>query len=50
MGITRAKEKLYLTLSKRRKLGRDFSYNIPSRFLSEIPESCMEEILDDYDY
>ncbi|RZD16428.1 MAG: ATP-dependent DNA helicase PcrA [Candidatus Acididesulfobacter guangdongensis] len=50
VGITRAKEKLYLTLSKRRKLGRDFSYNIPSRFLSEIPESCMEEILDDYDY
>ena len=50
VGITRAKEKLYLTLSKRRKLGRDFSYNMPSRFLSEIPESCMEEILDDYDY
>ncbi len=50
VGITRAKEKLYLTLSKRRKLGRDFCYNMPSRFLSEIPEYCIEELIDDYDY
>ncbi len=50
VGITRAKEKLYLTLSKRRKLGRDFCYNMPSRFLSEIPEYCIEEIIDDYDF
>jgi DNA helicase-2/ATP-dependent DNA helicase PcrA len=47
VGITRAKEKLYLTWSKRRKFGRDYTFNLPSRFLSEIPDSCIEEIMDD---
>ncbi len=50
VGITRAKKKLYLTWSKKRKLGRDYSYNPPSRFLSEIPERCIEEIEDDFDF
>ncbi|MHB1661574.1 MAG: ATP-dependent helicase, partial [bacterium] len=38
VGITRAKEKLYLTWSKRRRSGKDYKYNMPSRFLREIPE------------
>lgn len=50
VGITRAKEKLYLTWSKRRRSGKDYKYNIPSRFLREIPEELIEEIIDTYDY
>ncbi len=50
VGITRAKEKLYLTWSKRRRSGKDYKYNMPSRFLREIPEELIEEIIDNYEY
>ncbi len=50
VGITRAKEKLYLTWSKRRRTGKDYKYNMPSRFLKEIPEELIEEITDTYEY
>ncbi|MHB1697967.1 MAG: ATP-dependent helicase [bacterium] len=50
VGITRAKEKLYLTWSKRRRSGKDYKYNMPSRFLREIPEELIEEIIDTYEY
>ncbi len=50
VGITRAKEKLYLTWSKRRRSGKDYKYNMPSRFLKEIPEELTEAIVDTYEY
>ena len=44
VGITRAEKKLYLTLAEQRRLhGRD-QYNMPSRFLSDIPPELLEEI------
>lgn len=38
VGITRAKEKLYLTYSLQRSLFGMTSYNSPSRFINEIPD------------
>ena len=44
VGITRAKEKLYLTNAKRRMLyGREM-INIPSRFIDEIESSLIDKI------
>ncbi len=45
VGITRAKEKLFLTCSKQRTIFGSTSYNQTSRFLKEIPE----ELLDGYE-
>ncbi len=45
VGITRAKQYLYLTFAKRRTIFGSTSYNPPSRFLKEIPK----EILDGYE-
>ncbi len=42
VGITRAKEKLYLSNARFRTLFGNSSYNKPSRFLSEIPEELVE--------
>lgn len=42
VGITRAREKLYLLNSKSRILYGSTKYNMPSRFLEEIPESVVE--------
>lgn len=42
VGITRAKEKLYLSNARFRTLFGNSSYNKPSRFLSEIPEELIE--------
>ena len=44
VGITRAKENLYLTCAKQRTLFGSTSCNAPSRFLKEIPK----ELLDGY--
>ena len=44
VGITRAKEKLFLTFAKRRTIFGSTSYNPPSRFVGEIPS----ELLDGY--
>ncbi|MHB8063188.1 MAG: ATP-dependent helicase, partial [Ruminiclostridium sp.] len=42
VGITRAREKLYLSNARFRTLFGNSSYNKPSRFLSEIPENLIE--------
>ncbi len=43
VGITRAKEKLYLTNTKCRTLFGSTTYNRPSRFLGEIPPHLLDE-------
>ena len=45
VGITRAKNYLYLTNSKQRTTFGSTTYNLPSRFLNEIPK----ELLDGYE-
>ena len=45
VGITRAKQHLFMTFARRRTIFGSTSYNPPSRFLKEIPK----EILDGYD-
>ena len=42
VGITRAKENLFLTCSKQRTIFGSTSYNPLSRFLEEIPEELLE--------
>lgn len=42
VGITRAKENLYLTCSKQRTIFGSTSYNPTSRFLNEIPKELLE--------
>ena len=44
MGLTRAKKRLYITTAAVRMLFGSTNRNRPSRFLSEIPEGCLEEI------
>lgn len=41
VGITRARERLFLTYAKQRLLFGRTSYSLPSRFIAEIPESCL---------
>jgi len=43
VGITRAKEKLYLTNARSRMLFGNTSFTRPSRFLTEIPTELMDE-------
>ncbi len=45
VGITRAKEKLFLTHAKQRKVWGNFQSNPRSRFLDEIPQNLIEEEL-----
>ena len=42
VGITRAKENLFMTCSKQRTIFGSTSCNNPSRFLKEIPESMLD--------
>lgn len=42
VGITRAKERLYLTYASKRLIFGTRGSNLPSRFLSEIPEHLLE--------
>ena len=42
VGITRAKEKLYLVSSKRRQTWGEYRYYNPSRFIEEIPHNLIE--------
>lgn len=42
VGITRAKEKLYLTHAKSRMIYGSTNYYRPSRFVTEIPENLLE--------
>jgi DNA helicase II / ATP-dependent DNA helicase PcrA len=41
VGVTRAKERLYLSYAWCRSLWGDTQYNAPSRFVSEIPEHLL---------
>jgi DNA helicase-2/ATP-dependent DNA helicase PcrA len=43
VGITRAKNKLYILYAESRRSFGDYNYSIPSRFLSEIPEDISEK-------
>ncbi|WP_423915807.1 ATP-dependent helicase [Candidatus Poriferisodalis sp.] len=47
VGITRAREQLYLTHSWSRMLHGQTSYNPPSRFLAEIPPDLIDDRSDD---
>ncbi|MEE1013255.1 MAG: UvrD-helicase domain-containing protein [Clostridia bacterium] len=42
VGITRAKERLFLTRAKSRTLFGATKYNLPSRFLEEIPQELLD--------
>ncbi len=42
VGITRAKRRLYLTSARQRRLYGSQSFNLPSRFLDEIPAEVLE--------
>jgi DNA helicase-2/ATP-dependent DNA helicase PcrA len=42
VGVTRARKRLYMTYARRRSLHGGRGYNLPSRFLAEIPESLVE--------
>lgn len=44
VGMTRAKQKLYMTYAEMRRLYGQDKYHKPSRFISELPESCYEEV------
>ena len=43
VGVTRAKDKLYLITAKRRQMWGEYKYYTPSRFLDEIPANLIEE-------
>jgi len=42
VGLTRAKQRLYLTCARRRNLYGGHGHNLPSRFLAELPENLIE--------
>jgi len=44
VGMTRARERLYLTYAQSRLLYGSLQMNAPSRFLSEIPEDLIERV------
>ncbi|MCH8137221.1 MAG: ATP-binding domain-containing protein, partial [Proteobacteria bacterium] len=44
VGITRAKQYLYLTYAEQRRLHGMDNYSQPSRFIAEIPDEYIEEI------
>ncbi len=44
VGITRAKERLYLVWANSRRMYGDSEYRIPSRFISEIPEDLIKHV------
>ena len=42
VGITRARERLWMTFARRRALHGSSSWNLPSRFLGELPEELVD--------
>lgn len=44
VGMTRAKEKLYITYAEMRRLYGQDKYHKPSRFIRELPETCLDEV------
>ena len=45
VGITRAKEKLYLLNTRSRMIFGSTKYNRPSRFIEELPKECCETLV-----
>jgi DNA helicase-2/ATP-dependent DNA helicase PcrA len=45
VGVTRAKERLYLLNTKSRMIFGSTKYNPPSRFLNELPMECCENLV-----
>ncbi len=45
VGVTRARERLWMTFARRRALHGGASWNLPSRFLAELPEELVERRL-----
>ncbi|MDQ2676525.1 MAG: UvrD-helicase domain-containing protein, partial [Actinomycetota bacterium] len=43
VGVTRAKERLYMTCARRRSLHGASGWNLPSRFLREVPEELVDK-------
>ncbi len=50
VGITRAKQYLFLTCAKQRTIFGSTTYNSPSRFLQEIPEEYLEGYKEAFEY
>jgi DNA helicase-2/ATP-dependent DNA helicase PcrA len=44
VGITRARQKLYLCYAENRRLYGSDTFNMPSRFIREIPSELLEEV------
>jgi DNA helicase-2/ATP-dependent DNA helicase PcrA len=44
VGMTRAKQKLYITYAENRRLYGQEKYHTPSRFIKEIPADCIQEV------
>ncbi|MBI1910289.1 MAG: UvrD-helicase domain-containing protein [Deltaproteobacteria bacterium] len=44
VGLTRARQKIYLTHALKRRLYGGDQYNLPSRFLEEMPEELVERV------
>jgi ATP-dependent DNA helicase UvrD/PcrA len=44
VGITRAKQALYVTYAEQRRLHGMDNFSLPSRFIAEIPEEYVEEV------
>ncbi len=44
VGMTRAMEKLYITYAEMRRLYGQDKYHKPSRFIRELPETCLDEV------
>ncbi|MGH2951925.1 MAG: 3'-5' exonuclease, partial [Solirubrobacterales bacterium] len=42
VGVTRARERLWMTYARRRSLHGGSRWNLPSRFLGELPEALVE--------
>ena len=42
VGVTRARERLWMTFARRRTLHGSSSWNLPSRFLAELPEPLID--------
>ena len=50
VGITRAKDKLYLSYANQRRLYGSLQHNLPSRFLNEIPSELFETRRQDFGF
>ncbi|MDX6585692.1 MAG: ATP-dependent helicase UvrD/PcrA [Solirubrobacterales bacterium] len=43
VGVTRAKQRLYMTCARRRSLHGSSGWNLPSRFLREVPDELVDK-------